>query len=147
MNQGFIAGHLAADPEVRFTTSGKKVTTFRLGARSRKDSTIWWRVTVWGEQFDKIIAYLKKGSGVMVFGDIHKPEVYTNKEGNAQVSIELTATNILFNPFGKTEGAANSAATTTIANPELEMAFAATAETISGQGKIDLPFSDEELPF
>ena len=51
MNQLTIAGHLGADPEVRFTSSGQKVTTLRVAARARKgakDETIWWKVTVWG---------------------------------------------------------------------------------------------------
>ena len=71
MNQIIIAGHLGADPEVRFTSSGQKVTTLRVATRVRrggkdKDETIWWRVTVWGEQFDKMIPYFKKGSPIIV---------------------------------------------------------------------------------
>ncbi|MBS0606901.1 MAG: single-stranded DNA-binding protein, partial [Verrucomicrobia bacterium] len=72
MNQITIAGHLGADPEVRFTSSGQKVTTLRVAARARrgsKDETIWWKVTVWGEQFDKMIPYFKKGSPIIVFGE------------------------------------------------------------------------------
>ena len=74
MNQINIAGHLGADPEVRFTSSGQKVTTLRVATRVRrgakdKDETIWWRVTVWGEQFDKMVPYLKKGkSGNCLWG-------------------------------------------------------------------------------
>jgi single-strand DNA-binding protein len=63
MNQITIAGHLGADPEVRFTSSGQKVTTLRVAAKARKgskDETIWWKVTVWGEQFDKMMTYFKK---------------------------------------------------------------------------------------
>ncbi|MFA5250437.1 MAG: single-stranded DNA-binding protein [Parachlamydiales bacterium] len=54
MNIITIAGHLGADPEVRFTSSGQKVTTLRLAVRARRsannadDPTIWFRVTVWG---------------------------------------------------------------------------------------------------
>ena len=61
MNVIHLAGHLGADPEVRFTSSGQKVTTLRLASRVRKsgeDDTIWWRVTVWGEQYDKMISEL-----------------------------------------------------------------------------------------
>lgn len=143
MNQAFIAGHLGADPEVRFTSSGQKVTTLRVGARGRKGESIWWKASVWGEQFDKMIAYLKKGSPIMVFGEISKPEIYTDKEGKPQTSLQITATNLLFSPFGKPEGSSTSSNS----SQEVEMALAATAETVSGQGKMDLPFSDEELPF
>lgn len=106
MNFIHIAGHLGADPEVRFTSSGKKVTTMKVATRSRRgkggeDITIWWRVTIWGEQFDKMISFLKKGSGVMVYGDIHKPEIFTDREGKPQVSLDITAVHIEFSPFGK----------------------------------------------
>ena len=36
MNFMQIAGHLGADPEVRFTSTGKKVTVLRVAAKSRK---------------------------------------------------------------------------------------------------------------
>jgi single-strand DNA-binding protein len=104
MNFINIAGHLGADPEVRFTSSGKKVTTLRVATRTRKgqnDETIWWRVTVWGEQFDKMIAYLKKGSPVVVFGELQKPEIFTDREGKPQISMEITASLLQFSPFGK----------------------------------------------
>jgi single-strand DNA-binding protein len=107
MNQAMIAGHLGSDPEVKFTPSGRKVTTLRVAARTRKggkDETIWWRVTVWGEQFDKIMPYFKKGSPIIVQGEIDL-EVFTNREGKSQISAGITACNILFSPFGRTDQA------------------------------------------
>lgn len=109
MNFIHIAGNLGADPEVRFTSSGKKVTTLKVATRSRRgknneDITIWWRVTIWGEQFDKMISFLKKGSAVMVYGDVHKPEIFTDREGKPAVSLDITAVHIEFSPFGKPGG-------------------------------------------
>ena|SRR3990167_532238 len=151
MNQMFIAGNLGADPEVRFTTSGQKVTTLRVAAKIRKEETIWWRVTIWGEQFDKIMPYFKKGSSIMVFGELNKPEIYTDKEGKPQVSMNITASNVLFSPFGRSDGAGSSSSTSygamTSQGQEPELAYAASAETTSGQAKMDLPFSDEDMPF
>lgn len=104
MNFINIAGHLGADPEVRYTSSGKKVTTLRVACRTRKggqDDTIWYRATIWGEQFDKMISYLKKGSPVVVFGELQKPEIFNDREGKPQISMEITASLIQFSPFGK----------------------------------------------
>ncbi len=104
MNNISIAGHLGADPEVRFTSTGKKVTTLRVACRSRKgqtESTIWYRVTIWGEQFDKMVSYLKKGSAVIVTGELQKPEIFNDREGKPQISMDVTAHNIQFSPFGK----------------------------------------------
>jgi single-strand DNA-binding protein len=99
-----LAGHLGKDPETRFTPSGQKVTTFSMAINFRKgkeDLTIWVRVTVWGDRLDKMLSYLKKGSGVIVTGRMNPPTSYTDKEGRTQVSLEVTAEMIEFSPFGR----------------------------------------------
>lgn len=113
MNFTQVAGHLGADPEERFTPSGQKVTTLRVATHSRKggkDQTIWWKVTVWGDRFDKMIPYLKKGSPIMAMGEMSKPEIYTNKEGHPQISLELIANDLRFSPFGKGEKSSSEGA-------------------------------------
>ena len=99
-----IAGHLGSDPEVRFTPSNQKVTSFRVATnfkRGENEKTVWWRVTCWGDRFDKRLAYLKKGSAVIVHGEMGEPKIYTDKSGNQQISLEITAEIISFSPFGK----------------------------------------------
>lgn len=106
MNQTTIMGRLGSDPEVRFTSSGQKVTTLRVAVnlrRGKTDETLWWRVSAWGEQFDKIMPYFKKGSAIIVMGEMLKPEIYTNKDGQPQVSLNLVAYQLSFSPFGKGE--------------------------------------------
>ncbi len=106
MNHVHIAGHLGADPEVRFTSGGQKVTVLRVACnnkRSGKEETIWWKVTIWGEQFDKMITYFKKGSPIMVFGELSKPEIYTDRDGKPQISLNLTASSLQFSPFGRSQ--------------------------------------------
>lgn len=106
MNIIQIAGHIGADPITRFTATGQKVTTFTVATNSKRggnEVTIWFRVTVWGDRFDKMMTYLKKGSAVIVVGELHKPEIWTDKEGRPQVTLELTAEIIRFSPFGKPE--------------------------------------------
>jgi len=149
MNKVTVAGHLGADPEVRFTSSGQKVTTLRVAARARrsgKDETIWWKVTVWGEQFDKIIVYLKKGSPIIVIGDLSKPEIFTDRDGRPQVSMNITAESIMFSPFGRPDSASgpetSPAQSSSAATPHPEM-----AQAMHGQGKVDPSFSDDEIPF
>jgi single-strand DNA-binding protein len=98
-----IAGRLGKDAETRFTTSGLKVTTLTLATNIRKgkeDVTVWWRVTIWGDRYDKMAPYFKKGTALIVIGDMHKPEIWTDKEGRPQVSMEMTAEIVRFSPFG-----------------------------------------------
>ncbi|MBS4168282.1 single-stranded DNA-binding protein [Parachlamydia sp. AcF125] len=106
MNHLYLAGHLGADPDSRFTPGGQKVTTLRIATNSYQngqDVTTWWRVTCWGDKFDKILPHLKKGSAVIVTGEMKKPEIYTDKEGRPQIALEVTAESIRFSPFGKSE--------------------------------------------
>lgn len=149
MNHITIAGRLGNDPEARFTSSGQKVTTFRVASNSKKsgkDETIWWRITVWGEQFDKMISYLKKGSAVIVHGDLAKPEIYQSRDGSSQVSLNVTASSLSFSPFGKPAGEEDGGSSqqqkpftqsNSFQAPNQGMGEPATAST----------FSDEEIPF
>jgi single-strand DNA-binding protein len=161
-----IAGHLGADPEVRFTSSGKKVTTLRVAARARgsKDETIWWKVTIWEEQFDKMMPYLKKGSPVIVAGELSKPEIFTDREGKPQISMNITASNLWFSPFGRPDashhdnhaaqghGQGHGQGQAHAAPAEQAPAYAGAGmgdQMAFGQGKPGgaLPFSDDEIPF
>lgn len=154
MNQINIAGHLGADPEVRFTSSGQKVTTLRVAARVRKgakDETIWWKVTVWGEAFDKMIPYFKKGSPIIVVGELNKPEIFTDREGRPQVSMSITAHNLMFSPFGRPDSGNREESS----EASHEMAHAHAGEQShdgkqggkQGQGKEEFSISDDEIPF
>lgn len=101
-----LAGHLGRDPETRFTASGQKVTSFSIAVNQRKgkeDVTTWVNVTVWGDRLDKIISFLKKGSGVIIIGRMNPPSKYNDKQGQQQFSLEVTAEMIEFSPFGKTD--------------------------------------------
>ncbi|MCH9609863.1 MAG: Single-stranded DNA-binding protein [Chlamydiales bacterium] len=104
MNLIEIAGFLGADAEERFTSTGKRVVSLRVAARTRhngKDDTIWWRVNIWGDRYDRMLPFLKKGSAVIVVGEMSKPEIYTAKDGTPQLSLSMTAEIIKFSPFGR----------------------------------------------
>jgi len=99
-----IAGFLGADPEERFTANGKRVVSLRVATKVRKggqDETVWWRVNIWDDRFDKMLPYLKKGSAVIIMGEMSKPETYTARDGTVQISLTMTAEMLKFSPFGR----------------------------------------------
>ena len=154
MNNITLAGRLGTDPEVRFTPSGQKVTSFSMATNSRKggkDETTWWRITVWGERLDKMIQYLKKGSAIIVVGELHKPEIYTDRNGNPQVSMEVTAEILKFSPFGKGQQEGNGE--TSYQAGATSNSFESQASTTSESAGIamgtgpDSMVDDEEIPF
>lgn len=147
MNFVEIMGHLGADPEMRYTPNGQKVVSLRIATNSRKagkDITTWWKATIWGDRYDKMLPYLKKGSGVIIMGELQKPEIYTDKNGVSQVSLEVTVEILRFNPFGKPqEGQANNA------DPMIGSEASRPAKSnnpFTGNPQEDLGSSDLEYP-
>lgn len=151
MNIVHIAGFLGSDP---IKTKDSKGTIFRVGSKVRKnkmDDTIWWSVTVWGDQFDGMISYLRKGSAVIIVGNLRKPEIFIDRMGNPQVSMSLTATNIMFSPFGRSEKPQETAVKEEKSELYEEKAEPSNDdEEYAGfsQGKAEIPdISDSEVPF
>lgn len=148
-----IAGHLGSDPETRVTPTGQKVTTLRVATNVRrggKEETMWFRVTMWGDRWDKMLPYLKKGSAVMIVGRFDKAEIYTDKEGKPQISLNVTAEMVEFPPFGRPDGTKSNQPAGNASQQEPESSgFAAPANfSTSGQGTYQKqPFNADEIPF
>ncbi|KAF3362798.1 Single-stranded DNA-binding protein [Chlamydiales bacterium STE3] len=150
MNFIFIAGHLGADPETRFTPSGQKVVSLRIAVNVRKggkEETVWYRVTIWGDRFDKMMPYLKKGSGVIVSGELGKPEIYNDREGKPQIALEITAENIRFSPFGRGEKGKEEGAQGTSRTFTTPDSYSYTTSSSTGQGAYVEDDQDDALPF
>ena len=153
MNFIFIAGRLGSDPETRFTPSGKKVTNFRVASSSKKggeEETTWYRITVWGEQFDKMISFLKKGSAVMIQGELHKPKIFNDRDNQPQVSLDVTVHNISFSPFGgKSDGSSNNQKNEQTGGNSDSNGFNSNGFSFEPvmQGSQHPAFQDDEIPF
>lgn len=127
-----VVGHLGRDPEMRYTQSGVPVTSFSVATTRRwssasgeqQEKTTWFRVTCWRKLAELTAQYLKKGRLVLVEGDI-EASAFTDREGNARASLELTATNIKF-LGGRGEGGEG---------------------TSGGGGGEDFPVHEDEIPF
>jgi len=63
---------------------------------NRKDKTTWFRVSAWQKLAEIVSQHLKKGSKVMVIGEVEEASVYTGKDGKAAASLEITAKTIKF---------------------------------------------------
>jgi single-strand DNA-binding protein len=115
--------------------------------------TTWWRITVWGTTFDNMIKYLKKGSPVMVMGELAKPEIFNDKEGRPQIALNVTAQSLSFSPFGKTDKPASAPASETSHQGSDEyssgsdMGYSYYDQPAKGQGAAVNQFADEEIPF
>lgn len=95
LNKVIMSGRLGADPESRFTSSGKQVVDFRMAVSGRKDETLWLSVIAWEKTAEMVEKYLKKGSRVLVEGRLQIRE-YTDKKDVKRFATELVAERVLF---------------------------------------------------
>jgi single-strand DNA-binding protein len=96
-----ITGNLVADPEIKFSKSGKAIAKFRVADTVRKqvngewqdDGTTFWRCTAFGKLAENIGDSLSKGQRVIVVGRA-KTEEWTTKEGDKRSQIEIMANSV-----------------------------------------------------
>jgi len=99
-----IVGNLGKDPESRFTPSGSQVTKFSVAvdrewtnaADEHKSETIWFEVETWGRQAEVCSQFLRKGSKVLVDGEIKPLRIWTGTDGQARCNLELKADTVKF---------------------------------------------------
>lgn len=92
-----IDGRLVADPELRFTSSGKAVCSLRVAASdSKKDESGNWQtaeqifigVSLWENEGEAAANALQKGDQVVVSGRIFERE-YDKNDGSKGKSLEV----------------------------------------------------------
>ncbi len=102
LNKVMIIGRLGRDPEMRYTPSGKPVTTFSIAtSRSwntsegeRRTETEWFNVVAWGSLAEICKQYLTKGHLVYVEGRLQTRH-WDDQEGNKHVSTEIIANEMI----------------------------------------------------
>jgi single-strand DNA-binding protein len=102
LNKVQIIGHLGKDPEMRYTPSGRPVTTFSVAvSRSwnsadgeRHAETEWFNVVAWGNLAEICKQYLVKGQQVYIEGRLQTRR-WDDKEGQKHTSVEIVANEMM----------------------------------------------------
>ena len=84
MNKVIFIGRLCADPEMRSTTSGKEVCSFRLAVDrqfSKEKATDFFPCEAWDKTAGFIEKHFSKGAMIAIEGEIRNAK-YTNKNGD-----------------------------------------------------------------
>lgn len=110
LNQVFVMGRLAKNPELRHTQSGTPVASFRLAVdRDFKDkntgerATDWIDVTAWRQTAEFVSRYFTKGRMAVVQGRLQTSS-WTDKNGNRRDRLQVVADNVYFGDSQKQEG-------------------------------------------
>ena len=102
LNKVMIIGYLGKDPEMRYTPSGRPVTTFNVAtSRSwntsdgeRRTETEWFNVVAWGSLAEICNQYLTKGRQVYIDGRLQSRS-WDDNDGNHHTSVEVVANEMI----------------------------------------------------
>ncbi len=102
LNKVQIIGHLGKDPEMRYTPSGKPVTTFSVAVSrtwnsqdgERHNETEWFNVVAWGPLAETCKNYLSKGKQVYIEGRLQTRR-WDDKEGVKHTTVEIVASEMI----------------------------------------------------
>jgi len=108
VNKVVIMGHLATDPEVKTTTTGKAVAKFKIATNrdwksddgERHQATDYHKIVVWQKLAEICGEHLRKGAGVYLEGRIMNSN-FKDKAGIDRYTTEIVADNINFLSFKK----------------------------------------------
>lgn len=138
LNVVALMGRLVADPQLRQTTTGKNVASFRIAVdRGRKDANghnqaDFFDIVAWDKSAEFICRYFQKGSMIAVEGRLQSRN-YQDKSGNNRNAVEVVVNNVSF--AGNKDAQSQNVANSTVSAP---VAANNEYEPIEDDG--DLPF-------
>jgi single-strand DNA-binding protein len=110
-----IIGHLGRNPEMRYTPSGRPVTTFSVGANrswntsdgERRTETEWFNVVAWSNLAEICKQYLTKGQLVYIEGRLQTRQ-WEDQEGHRHSATEIVANEMIMLEDRREKDAAES---------------------------------------
>lgn len=98
LNKVMIIGHLGRDPEMRYTPSGRPVTSFSVATNrnwttaegERRSEAEWFNIVAWGSLAEICSQLLKKGQLVYIEGRLQTRR-WEDDQGNKRTATEVVA--------------------------------------------------------
>jgi single-strand DNA-binding protein len=102
LNKVMIIGYLGRDPEMRYTPSGRPVTTFSVATTrvwntadgEHRSETEWFNVVAWGNLAEICKQHLTKGQQVYIDGRLQTHR-WDDSEGVKHCSVEIVANEMM----------------------------------------------------
>lgn len=102
LNKVMIIGRLGRDPEMRYTPSGRPVTTFNVATTrswnssdgERHTETEWFNVVAWGSLAEICKQHLLKSQQVYIEGRL-QTRTWEDNTGNKRSSTEIVANEMI----------------------------------------------------
>jgi single-strand DNA-binding protein len=150
LNKMMIIGNLGADPELRYTPSGKAVTNLRVAVNNNRrgpdgewvEETLWLRVEVWEQAAERLAEQLRKGNKIYAEGELRARE-YDGSDGQKRTSLELRFARVVnLERRPREEGGVGSEGTYSDAPPQVRPRGAAQRSSSPGD-EMDV----DDIPF
>ena len=102
LNKVMIIGNLGRDPEMRYTPSGRPVTTFSVATSrtwntadgEKRVETEWFNVVAWSSLAEICKQYLSKGQQVYIEGRLQTRQ-WDDAEGKKHTAVEIVASEMI----------------------------------------------------
>ena len=136
LNKVQLIGNICQDIEVRYTKSGKAVTSFPLATSEKykdEEKTEFHRLVFWGKLAEIAGEYLSKGQQIYVEGKNQTRE-WEDKEGNKRQTTEVVCH--IMTMLGKSSGSSQGASSS-----------GGQSASADGGNTEDQDFSNEDIPF
>jgi single-strand DNA-binding protein len=102
MNSVNLIGRLTADPQARYTQSGKCVTRFAIAVqrRGKRDEADFPECVCWEGLAETCARHLSRGRMVAVSGE-YRTQTYDGQDGKKKRSVEILCHEVRFLDFQK----------------------------------------------
>lgn len=99
LNVVILLGRVTMDPDLRYTPKGSAVLSFRIAVNRRykdkttdewKEDTSFFNVNVWGQTAERLSETMKKGSAVLVEGQL-KSRTWETQSGEKRYAVDVWA--------------------------------------------------------
>jgi single-strand DNA-binding protein len=125
LNKVMLIGNLGRDPEMRYTPSGKPVTSFSLASSrtwvssdgERREETEWFNVVAWGNLAEICNQHLSRGQQVYIEGRL-QTRSWEDENGQRHFRTEVVANEMII--LGSRSGYNNLPSENTYASAEDE---------------------------
>lgn len=102
LNKVMIIGRLGRDPEMRYTPSGRPVTTFSVATSrnwntsdgEKRTETEWFNIVAWSSLAEICNQYLLKGQQVYIEGRLQTRN-WEDESGKRHSSVEIVANEMI----------------------------------------------------
>ena len=148
-NKVILMGNMVADPELKQTTSGISVCSFRIAVNHRgaktegaQNTVDFFDIVAWRQSAEFVSRYFKKGNPILVCGQLRQRS-WTDNQGQKRYAVEVHADEVTFASNANQNGASAQPAQSGY-TPE---AYGSPAFNSTSGANFEEISNDDDLPF